>query len=127
MKHLILASHGSFSKSLKESVEMIMGPQESIHTLSLEPQEDQDDFKQKFEEVKEGLDDFVVFTDISGGTPCNVVSRYLLEGESFPVYAGMNMPMVIGFINGEMLGDDDVDYIKQATDNVVSVNNLLGK
>lgn len=127
MKHLILASHGDFSVALKGSAEMIMGPQDSIHAITLQPHEGQEDFKQKFEEVKSGLEDFVVFTDLAGGTPNNVVARYLLEGDSFPLYAGMNLPMVIGFINGVMIENDDVDYAKEATDNVVNVNKLLNK
>lgn len=127
MTHLILASHGQFSEALKNSAEMIMGPQDSIHAITLEPQEGPEDFKAKFEEVKAGLDNYIVFTDLSGGTPNNVISRYLLEGDSFPLYAGMNLPMVIGFINGEMIGDDQVDYVKAATDNVVDINKLLGK
>ena len=39
-----------------------------------------------------------VFADLLGGTPCNVVSRLLMEGYHFELYAGMNMPMVIGFL-----------------------------
>lgn|SRR5699024_5846768 len=126
MKHLILASHGNFSEELKNSAEMIMGPQEVIHTVTLQPHEGQEDFKKKFEEAKKDLDDFVVFTDLAGGTPNNVIARYLLEGDSFPLYAGMNLPMVIGFINGEMLGDGAVDYVKEAKDNIVNVNDMIG-
>lgn len=125
MEHLILASHGSFSEALKQSTEMIMGPQDNIITLTLEPNEDQEDFKQKFEEAKAGLDSFVVFTDLSGGTPNNVISRYLLEGEDFPLYAGMNLPMVIGYLNAQMLGEADVDYSENGKENIIHINQML--
>ena len=103
---------------------MIMGPQEDIHTVALLPEEGPDDFKKKFETTIASLDDFVVFADLLGGTPANVVSRVLLEGKEFDMYAGMNMPMVIGFLNGVLLGEA-VDYVEFGTNNLVHVNSLL--
>ena len=48
--------------------------------------------------------------DLFAGTPANVVSRKLLDGGQFDLYAGMNMPMLIGFLNGVLLGEA-VDYV----------------
>ncbi|MEM5125830.1 PTS fructose transporter subunit IIA, partial [Enterococcus faecium] len=105
-KQLVLVSHGLFCEELKKSTEMIMGPQESIHTVSLLPAESAEDFRAKFEAVIADLDDFVVLADLMGGTPCNVVSRMILEGQAIELYAGMNMPMVIDFINSELIGTE---------------------
>ncbi|HEL1585331.1 TPA: PTS sugar transporter subunit IIA [Streptococcus suis] len=124
VKSLVLVSHGLFCEELKKSTEMIMGPQEDIHTVALLPEEGPDDFKKKFETTIASLDDFVVFADLLGGTPANVVSRVLLEGKEFDMYAGMNMPMVIGFLNGVLLGEA-VDYVEFGTNNLVHVNSLL--
>ncbi|HFI0151247.1 TPA: PTS sugar transporter subunit IIA [Streptococcus suis] len=124
VKSLVLVSHGLFCEELKKSTEMIMGPQEDIHTVALLPEEGPDDFKEKFEATIASLDDFVVFADLLGGTPANVVSRVLLEGKEFDMYAGMNMPMVIGFLNGVLLGEA-VDYVEFGTSNLVHVNSLL--
>ena len=33
-KHLVLVSHGRFCEELKASTEMIMGPQDNIHTVA---------------------------------------------------------------------------------------------
>ena len=62
--------------------------------------------------------------DLSGGTPANVVSRKLLDGGQFDLYAGMNMPMLIGFLNGVLLGEA-VDYVEFGRSNLVYVNSLL--
>lgn len=124
VKHLILVSHGNFCEELKKSTEMIMGPQETIHTVALLPEEGPDDFKSKFETVIENLEDIVVFSDLRGGTPCNVISRIILEGRQIELYAGMNMPMVIGYLNGVLIGED-VDYVEFAKNNIHHVNELL--
>ncbi|MBJ8325759.1 PTS sugar transporter subunit IIA [Streptococcus pacificus] len=123
-KHLVLVSHGLFSEELKKSTEMIMGPQENIHAVSLLPEEGPDDFRQKLEAVVEGLENVVVFADLLGGTPANVVSRMMLEGKKFDFYVGMNMPMVIGFLNGVLL-DQDVDIVEFGTTNIQHVNDVL--
>lgn len=124
-KQLVLVSHGRFCEELKKSTEMIMGPQDAIHTVALLPEEGPEEFQKKFESTIAELDDFVVFADLLGGTPCNVVSRLIMEGKTFDVYAGMNMPMVIGYLNGVLVGEE-VDYVDFAASNIQHVNNLLG-
>ncbi|MCK1228747.1 PTS sugar transporter subunit IIA [Streptococcus uberis] len=123
-KKLILISHGKFCEALKDSVEMIMGPQEDILTVGLEPSEGAEDFKEKFLNTIQDEREVTVFADLMGGTPCNVASRLILEGTRFDLYAGMSMPMVIGFLNGQLLGET-VDYKAYAIDNTHHVNAIL--
>lgn len=123
-KSLILVSHGLFCEELKKSTEMIMGPQADIHTVALLPEDGPEDFEKKFEAVAADLDDFVVFADLLGGTPANVVSRQILAGKDIQLYAGMNMPMVIGYLNGVLLGED-VDYVHFGASNIQHVNAML--
>ncbi len=112
-KELVLVSHGRFCEELKASTEMIMGPQESIHTVALLPEEGPEDFTAKFEAIVQGLEDYIVFADLLGGTPCNTVSRLILEGRAIDLYAGMNLPMVIEFINSSLTGNEG-DYPERA-------------
>lgn len=112
-KELVLVSHGRFCEELKASTEMIMGPQESIHTVALLPEEGPEDFTAKFEATVQGLEDYIVFADLLGGTPCNTVSRLILEGRAIDLYAGMNLPMVIEFINSSLTGNEG-DYPERA-------------
>lgn len=101
-----------------------MGPQDDILTVGLEPSEGAEDFKEKFLNTIQDEGEVTVFADLMGGTPCNVASRLILEGTRFDLYAGMSMPMVIGFLNGQLLGET-VDYKAYAIDNTHHVNALL--
>lgn len=123
-KQLILVSHGHFCEELKKSTEMIMGPLEFVHTVPLLPEEGTDDFTAKFLATVKELDDYIVFADLLGGTPCNVVSRLILEGLQIELYAGMNMPMVIEFINSALTGVE-AKYIEKANRYIVKVNDML--
>ncbi|MBU5364879.1 PTS sugar transporter subunit IIA [Enterococcus devriesei] len=123
-KALVLVSHGLFCEELKKSTEMIMGPQENIHTVGLLPSESAEDFRAKFEATIEQLEDFVVLADLMGGTPCNVVSRLILEGREIELYAGMNMPMVIDFINSQLIGTE-LSLVESAQSNICHVNERI--
>lgn len=124
VKSLILLSHGHFSEELKKSTEMIMGPQDTIHTVSLLPEEGAQDFEEKLRDTIKDLDDYVVLADLMGGTPCNVAGKLLMQGYQFDLYAGMNMPMIIGFINSS-LTDEPIDLKQFGAENIHKVNNLL--
>lgn len=123
-KQLLLISHGPFSQALKQSTEMIMGPQEGIHTVSLLPEEGPEDFEAKLVATLEQLDDVIVLADLMGGTPCNVAAKLLMQGYSFDLFAGMNMPMVIGFINASLIGDS-IDLKAFGAENIHKVNEML--
>lgn len=123
-KQLVLISHGRFCEELKHSTEMIMGPQESIHSVALLSEEGPDDFLAKFLDTIKDFDDYLVFADLLGGTPCNVISRLIMEGQEIELYAGMNLPMVIEFINSSLIGADS-NYQEKAAESIVKVNDLL--
>ena len=125
-KQLVLVSHGRFCEELKKSTEMIMGPLDFIHTVTLLPEEGIDDFAAKFSATVKDLDDYIVFADLLGGTPCNVVSRLILEGLQIELYAGMNMPMVIEFINSALTGVE-AKYIEKANKYIMKVNDVLAE
>ena len=123
-KQLVLISHGRFCEALKQSTEMIMGPQDNVHAVPLLPEEGPEQFAAKFEETIKDFDDFVVLCDLMGGTPCNVVTKMIMSGADIDLYAGMNMPMVIEFINSTLV-DKDLELVSAATTNVAHVNEVL--
>lgn len=124
MKQLVLVSHGMLCEELKKSTEMIMGTQDGIHTVSLLAHEGAEDFQKKLLATIEPLDEYIVLCDILGGTPCNVATRLLMEGYVFDLYAGMNMPMVIAFLNNELIGEN-TNLVHKAAEAIVYVNNRL--
>ncbi|BAL62686.1 PTS fructose transporter subunit IIA [Melissococcus plutonius] len=123
-KSLVLISHGELCEALKKSTEMIMGKQENIYAVPLLPSEGQEEYKEKFLQTIKPLNDFIVLADLMGGTPCNIVSKLILSGAAIELYVGMNMPMVISFINSELI-DENVDLVNEGQKNIFSVNAKL--
>lgn len=126
MKKIILASHGHFSTELKNSVEMIMGEQETILIISLLPDEGEDDFNEKWEALIQPEEDYTIFVDLLGGTPCNLISKWvMLNNKNYDIYSGMNLPMVIQAINNQYLGEMAGDLVTQTKESIVYVNDRL--
>ena len=123
-RQLVLISHGKFCEELKKSTEMIMGPQEDIYTLPLLPEDGTETYKQKFLTVTDSLNDFVVLCDLLGGTPANIISKLIMEGQQITLYAGMNLPMVIEFINSQMIGSEP-EFVRAGCESIVSVTELI--
>ena len=123
-RQLVLISHGKFCEELKNSTEMIMGPQENIYTIPLLPEDGADTYKERFLSVTAPLKDYVVLCDLLGGIPANTVSKLIMEGETIELYAGMNLPMVIEFINSQMIGAEP-DFIGSGRESIVSVNQVI--
>ena len=123
-KSLILVSHGRLCVEHKGSTEMIMGPQDNIHAVALLPEEVPEEFTAKFEACVADFEDYIVFADLLGGTPCNTFSSLILEGRAIYLYAGMNLPMLIEFINNSLVGGEEA-YPARAQESIVKVNDLL--
>lgn len=125
-KDLILISHGQMAAGVKESCELIMGPQEHVHAICLLPEEGPEDFEAKFNQEIAACDDdeILVFADLMGGTPANTISRLIMGGKKIHLIVGMNLAMVIEWVNSQMVGTEG-DYVSAAKNGVVDVNEFL--
>ena len=118
MVGIILASHGKFSEGIKESGQMIFGPQEDVAAIVLTPEMGPDDFYAK---VKAAIDTFsqkeeiLFLVDLWGGTPFNQCSRLIEENgtDGWVAVTGLNLPMVIAAY-GERMGSDSAAAIAKA-------------
>ncbi|MBU3176622.1 mannose/fructose/sorbose PTS transporter subunit IIA [Clostridium estertheticum] len=112
MVAIIVGTHGSFSKQILRSAEMIFGMQENVSSVTFETGEGLDDLVEKYKNESEKLDckDGILFlVDLFGGSPFNAASRIVTENDNMDVLTGINLPMLLeiygsrGFSNLEEL------------------------
>jgi PTS system mannose-specific IIB component len=118
MVSIILASHGAFSTGIKESGQMIFGPQEDVADVVLTPDMGPDDFRAKVLDAIETFsqkEQILFLVDLWGGTPFNQISKLIEErgGEDWVAVTGMNLPMVIEAY-GDRMGMETAKEIAQA-------------
>lgn len=105
MVGLVLTSHGGLAEGIKNSGQMLFGPQDEVAAVSLTPDMGPDDLRKRLLEAVQGFKDpkqVLFLVDLQGGTPWNQVNTLLAEEghETWAALAGLNLPMLISAYAG---------------------------
>ncbi len=94
---VVVAAHGNLAQELVQTTNFIVGDQENLLALSIDPsrsvEEMQDEIKRAIKKVDQG-DGVLLLADMFGGTPANMCLSFLEEGR-VEVITGANLPMLI--------------------------------
>lgn len=124
---LVLVTHGRLAQELRAALEHVVGPQDAVESISIEPDDDIEqrraDIVDAVERVNSGQG-VVILTDMFGGTPSNLSISVMAEGK-VEVIAGVNLPMLVKLSSaratmplGEAVGaarDAGIKYISVAS------------
>jgi PTS system mannose-specific IIA component len=126
----VIVTHGQLANELLAAAEMIVGPLTHITSVSIGWHDDVDGARDEIERaiarVSEGRG-VLLLTDMFGGTPTNIASMFLAEGE-VEVVTGVNLPMVIKLAsqsNDESLSDVAHRVRKQGQEGIYLAGDLL--
>ena len=93
----VIVTHGQLASEFLAAAEMIVGAVKHIAAVSIGWHDDVETAREEIERsinrVSEGRG-VLILTDMFGGTPTNITSMFLSEGE-VEVVTGVNLPMVI--------------------------------
>ena len=96
---LVLVTHGAVGVALLEALEHIVGAQDNVVSVSIQPD---DDVEARRADILDAIGRVgagggcIVMTDMFGGTPSNLALSAMGE-EAVDVIAGLNLPMLIKF------------------------------
>ena len=93
----VIVTHGHLAGELLSAAEMIVGPISFITAVSIGWHDDvdaaRDEVQRAITRVSQGAG-VLLLTDMFGGTPTNIASMFLDDG-NIEVVTGVNLPMVI--------------------------------
>jgi PTS system mannose-specific IIA component len=95
---LVVACHCAVAQEMVRAVELILGPQEGVRAVSMNPDTPLEVMVRELTEAVAQVDrgrGVIVATDLFGGTPTNVALA--LAGRNVEVVSGVNLPMLIKF------------------------------
>ncbi|MBW2064955.1 MAG: PTS sugar transporter [Deltaproteobacteria bacterium] len=118
MVSLLIVTHCELGRELLNAAEFIVGKIEAVDTLSITQTNDSEAIlsamKEKIAELKKKGENVLILTDMFGGTPSNISLSFLKE-EKVEVITGVNLPMIIAFVqNRKGLGLEEVAEKAQA-------------
>ena len=120
MENIVLISHGSMAEGVKVSLEMIVGRQEHVHTVSLRPDSDNLQFEKELNEKMKALNGTtLIIADLRGGTPCNVATKNYLNVDGVEIIAGMTLSVVIEAVVNQQASIKELVCLAQ--ENIVDV------
>jgi fructoselysine/glucoselysine PTS system EIIA component len=129
MRKFLIATHGSFAKGVKSSLDIIMGETENIFLIEAYVNENktiEDELNTVLENIN-SEDELIVFTDLMGGSITNQILRHALR-ENVHIVSGFNLPLLIDVL----LADTNTPAteiietsITNAREQIVYVNKLI--
>jgi len=129
MTAILLVSHGTYSKAMLETAEMILGPQSQAAAVGLTPSQSPDDLKTEIRRAIECLSgpDLLILTDVSSGTPANTIMALSRE-YSFRHLTGINLPLLIeALISRQFVSIEDLasTLMQNAASTFVDVDEMM--
>lgn len=131
MRKYLIATHGTFAKGIRSSVELILGEQKNLDTLCAYTTADFD-LQKAIEERLEKLgndDELIIMTDVLGGSVNNAFMN-CLNNPNVHVITGVNLALVISL----MSESDDTDVrtaiteaVQTAQEGIVYCNSLISE
>ncbi len=98
MVNLLVITHGDFADGLVDAMQLIIGPQEGIQTLSLKETDAIDLLGERVQTAVQELDQgqgVLVLVDLLGASPFNISARLSMENKNVDVVTGVNLPMLL--------------------------------
>lgn len=130
MRHFILASHGTFSQGIYNSVKIIMGEQPNVHIITAYVEDGQDVHdlvEDTLKQINES-DEIIVCTDVFGGSVNNEWMKYLSR-HNLHLITGMNLALLMNlFMHTEDSAQDMIrQSIQEAKESLLYCNDLVSK
>ncbi|EOB2799913.1 PTS mannose/fructose/sorbose transporter subunit IIAB [Enterococcus faecalis] len=108
------------AEGVKVSLEMIVGRQEHVNTVSLRPDSDNLQFEKELNEKMKALNGTtLIIADLLGGTPCNVATKNYLNVDGVEIIAGMTLSVVIEAVVNQQASIKELVCLAQ--ENIVDV------
>lgn len=128
---VIVVSHGSYSKGLVESVQMLIGEQDNLVAHGLFPQETvnalTDRLEEEIKKTKPG-EEILFCSDLFHGSPFNAIVS-LMKEYNFHHVTGINLPLAVEIMMGRYADKTAAqiceDLLKAAPDTFKYVNQMF--
>lgn len=97
---IIICTHGSTGVEMLNSVRMITGIEDGLEAIEFKDDYSPEDVLESYNRAIKNLnrDNYIILTDIKGGTPFNCAARIAMQNNNCHVLTGVNIPMIISLV-----------------------------
>lgn len=132
MNHVVLLTHGEFSKGIAQSCEFILGNVPDLKALSITMETSMEQAADMLREAVElfGNQQVIVVTDMAAGSTTQAALRIIPEYENVYLLTGLNLGLLIGLLMTDLTDqkEENVKLLKsiaaQAKDTILFLNDM---
>ena len=133
MRKFLIVSHGALAGGFRSALELIAGAAGEVFVLQAYLEENKP-VEEELVRLLQGAgteEEWVVFTDLLGGSITNQVLRVMAElpgRDAIHIVAGVNLPLVIEVVLGDPetpVNEILIEAVGRARDQLVYVNGII--
>ena len=132
MNHVVLLTHGEFSKGIAQSCEFILGNVPDLKALSITMETSMEQAADMLREAVEsfGNQKVIVVTDMAAGSTTQAALRIIPEYENVYLLTGLNLGLLIGLLMTDFTHqkEENIKLLKsiaaQAKDTILFLNDM---
>lgn len=132
MNHVVLLTHGEFSKGIAQSCEFILGNVPDLKALSITMETSMEQAADMLREAVEsfGNQKVIVVTDMAAGSTTQAALRIIPEYENVYLLTGLNLGLLIGLLMTDLTDqkEENIKLLKsiaaQAKDMILFLNDM---
>ncbi len=113
---ILIVGYGEYGFGVKSLIKNTIGFDENIFTIKFD-----EDFKDNIKNYIEKNQKLIIFSDISGGAPFQIVSREILKNEKFNniyLVAGVSISCILDIVIN-VLASNNVENIRNIIDDSI--------
>lgn len=122
MYKIVVLTHGDLASSFVKTSEMFCGYNPDIYIFGLLAGDDIEDYKKNIESILKSNENYLILTDLLGGSPNNIANILSLKRKNIKIISGINLSLLIEAISNmgtEKLTDEYVrSLINIAKENI---------
>ena len=132
MNHVVLLTHGEFSKGIAQSCEFILGNVPDLKALSITMETSMEQAADMLREAVEsfGNQKVIVVTDMAAGSTTQAALRIIPEYENVYLLTGLNLGLLIGLLMTDLTDqkEENIKLLKsnaaQAKETILFLNDM---
>lgn len=132
MNHVVLLTHGEFSKGIAQSCEFILGNVPDLKALSITMETSMEQAADMLREAVEsfGNQKVIVVTDMAAGSTTQAALRIIPEYENVYLLTGLNLGLLIGLLMTDLTDqkEENIKLLKsiaaQAKDTILFLDDM---
>ena len=129
MYNILIVGHGNFATGMKSAFDLLLGDSDRVHAQDLSGDITHEKFESIVTDHLNKYDQLVVFADLMGGAPSQIVTRKIAElaksKEQF-VVSGVSLGLMIDIATNILVLNDEDNMLEKINNSLDSVRNIMG-